>query len=161
MFETSAVVEITDENCVGCQRCVNVCPSDALVMDGRLAVLDQPKCVGCFKCVEACFPYNAISIKRDPNPTKLTVPEDAYEQPSVDELCAKARYSPDAMVCLCTGTTAGEIAAAIVNGIRVPEELTLATGVRAKCGMWCLAGVMRLLDADGVSIDRSAKDYRI
>jgi Fe-S-cluster-containing hydrogenase component 2 len=93
-------VQITDEKCVGCQRCVNVCPSDALAMNGRLAVLDQPKCVSCFKCVEACYPYNAISITADPHPKTLTVPEDDYEQSSVDELCAKARYAPDAMVCL-------------------------------------------------------------
>jgi Fe-S-cluster-containing hydrogenase component 2 len=161
MFKTSAVVAITDEKCVGCQRCVSVCPSDALAMNGRLAVLDEPRCVGCFKCVEACYPYNAISITANPNPTTLTVPEDEYEQPSVDDLCAKARYAPDAMVCLCTGTTAAEIAAAIVDGVHVPEDLALATGVRAKCGMWCLAGVMRLLDAHGVSVERSAKDHRI
>jgi Fe-S-cluster-containing hydrogenase component 2 len=161
VFETSAVVQITDEKCVGCQRCVNVCPSDALAMNGRLAVLDQPKCVGCFKCVEACYPYNAISITADPHPKTLTVPEDDYEQPSVDEHCAKARYAPDAMVCLCTDTTAAEIAAAIIEGVHVPEDLTLATGVRAKCGMWRLAGLMRLLDAHGVSVERSAKDYRI
>ena len=138
MFKTSAVVAITDEKCVGCQRCVSVCPSDALAMSGRLAVLDEPRCVGCFKCVEACYPYNAISITASPNPTTLTIPEDDYEQPSVDDLCAKARYAPDAMVCLCTGTTAAEIAAAIVDGVHVPEDLALATGVRAKCGMWCL-----------------------
>jgi hypothetical protein len=27
--------------------------------------------------------------------------------------------------------------------------------------MWCLAGVMPLLDAHGVSVERSAKDHRI
>ena len=94
MFRTSAVVEITDEKCVGCRRCVNVCPSGALEMDGRLAVLEEPKCVGCFKCVEACGPYEAISIKRDPSPRVLTTPEETYDQPAVDDLCAKARNRP-------------------------------------------------------------------
>lgn len=161
MFETSAIIEITDEKCVGCQRCVNVCPSDALAMSGRLAVLDEPKCVGCFKCVEACHPYDAISIKSNPDPQVLTVPEADYDQPAVDDLCAKARLTPDAIVCICTQTTAAEISAAIVNGVHEPEELCLATGVRAKCGMWCVAPTMRLLQAHGVTIERSPKDQRL
>jgi Fe-S-cluster-containing hydrogenase component 2 len=161
MFQTSAVVEITDEKCVGCRRCVNVCPSGALEMDGRLAVLEEPKCVGCFKCVEACSPYDAISIKRDPNPRVLTTPEASYDQPAVDDLCAKARLAPDAVVCICTQTTAAEVAAAITQGVHEPEELALATGARSKCGMWCMSPIMRLLDAHGVRIERSTKDHRI
>jgi len=161
MFETSAVVAVNDDNCVGCQRCVNVCPSDALAMNGRLAVLDEPKCVGCFKCVEACHPYDAISIKANPEPRVLTVPEADYDQPTVDELCAKARLKPDAVVCICTQTSAAEIAAAIVSGVHDVEELCLATGVRAKCGMWCVAPTMRLLNEHGVTIERSPKDQRL
>jgi Fe-S-cluster-containing hydrogenase component 2 len=161
MFKTSAVIEITDENCVGCKRCVNVCPSDALAMQGRLAVVDQPKCVGCFKCVEACAPYNAISVVADPDPKVLTVPSEQYQQPAVEELCGSARLACDAIVCVCTGTTAAEIAAAIVDGAREPEELTLATGVRSKCGMWCLTPTMRLLNAAGVHLERSDKDHRL
>jgi Fe-S-cluster-containing hydrogenase component 2 len=161
MFQTSAVIEITDENCVGCRRCVNVCPSDALQMHGRLAVLDRPKCVGCFKCVEACYPYNAISVVADPEPRVLTVPEPQYQQPAVDDLCRSARLAPDAIVCICTRTTAAEIAAAVVAGATEPEELTLATGVRSICGMWCLTPTMRLLAAHGVHVERSDKDHRL
>ncbi|CAM3610901.1 4Fe-4S dicluster domain-containing protein [Smaragdicoccus niigatensis] len=161
MFITSAIVAIDDEKCVGCRRCTAVCPSEALSMDGHLAVLTDSKCVGCFKCVEACYPYSAISIKRDPQPRELKVPEADYPQPEVDDLCAKARFAPDAIVCVCTQTTAAEMAAAIVNGVHTPEELTLATGARTKCGMWCLTPTMRLLDAHGVTIDRPAADRRI
>lgn len=161
MFKTSAVVAISDEKCVGCRRCVNVCPSGALEMDGKLAVLDEPKCVGCFKCVEACGPYEAISIAADPNPRVLTTPEDTYDQPAVDDLCAKARLAPQSVVCVCTGTTAAEVAAAITQGVHEPEDLTLATGARSKCGMWCMSPIMRLLDAHGVAVDRSPKDQRI
>jgi Fe-S-cluster-containing hydrogenase component 2 len=158
---TTAIVQINDEACVGCRRCVNVCPSDALEMNGKLAVLTDDKCVGCFKCVEACIPYNAISARRDPNPRELGVPPERLDRPEVRELCAKARFDPEQAICMCTSTTAAEVAAAILDGVREPEELTLATGVRAKCGMWCLAPTMRLLAAHGIEIERSSKDHRI
>lgn len=161
MLETSAVVAINDDNCVGCQRCVNVCPSGALSMNGPLSVVDEPKCVGCFKCVEACQPYNAISIKGSPDPRVLTVPDEAYDHPAVDELCTKARLTPDTVVCICTRTSAAEIAAAILNGVHDVEELCLATGVRAKCGMWCVAPTIRLLHEHGVEIERPAGDRRL
>src|SRR5216117_2107047 len=118
MFTTSAIVQISEEACVGCTRCVNVCPSEALAMEGRLAVLDEPKCVGCFKCLEACIPYNAISIRRDPNPRQLGVPAERWDRPEVTELCAKARFDPQQAICMCTSTTAAEVAAAIVDGDR-------------------------------------------
>lgn len=161
MLETSAVIAVSDEACVGCRQCVSVCPADALSMKGRRAVVDEAACVGCFKCVEACTPFDAISVKRDPNPRVLTVPAEEYPQPEVDELCRQARLSPDARVCVCTGTTAAEIAAAVLAGIQEPEQLTLATGVRSKCGMWCLTPTMRLLEAHGVEVSRPYNDRRI
>jgi bacterioferritin-associated ferredoxin len=130
-------------------------------MSGKLAVLEDSKCVGCFKCVEACIPYNAISVRRDPNPREFGVPQERWERPEVRELCAKARLDSQQAICMCTSTTAAEVAAAIIDGVREPEELTLATGVRAKCGMWCLAPTMRLLAAHGIEIERSTKDHRI
>lgn len=161
MFATTAIVEINDDNCVGCRRCVNVCPADALHMEGKLAVLEAPKCVGCFKCIEACGPYEAISAARDPNPRLLTMPAEQRDESAANELCARARLSPSQDICLCTNTTAGEVAAAIIAGTHEPEELTLQTGVRAKCGMWCISPTMRLLNAAGVELTRSPKDHRL
>jgi Fe-S-cluster-containing hydrogenase component 2 len=161
VLTTTAIVEISDDACVGCTRCVNVCPSDALKMEGRLAVLDEAKCIGCFKCLEACIPYDAIAPRRDPNPRHLGVPRERWDRPEVRELCAKARFDPDQAICMCTSTTAAEVAAAIVDGVEELEALSLATGVRGKCGMWCLAGVTRLLSARGIEIDRPPKDYRV
>jgi Fe-S-cluster-containing hydrogenase component 2 len=160
MYEVTAVVAIHDEKCVGCQRCVNVCPTDALAMQGKLAVLDEPKCVGCFKCVEACVPYDAISIKKAPAPRQLTTPTRPDAEQAVTALCAQARLLPDAVVCVCTRTTAGEVAAALVDGVRAPEGITLATGARAKCWMWCHAPVMRLMQAHGLTLDPDVKDQR-
>lgn len=45
--------------CIGCRRCYKICPSDAISMDGPLAVIDQTKCTHCNKCLEVC-PTHAI-----------------------------------------------------------------------------------------------------
>ena len=161
MFKTSAIVRVTEEACIGCSACYYVCPSEAITMAERRAEVDAARCVGCFKCVEACIPYGAVSIMRDTNPRTLRIPQEELDQPGVLELCRKAQLDPKQWICFCTFTRAGEVAAAILRGIRTPEELTLATGVRAKCGMWCLAPVMRLFKAHGVELERPVNDYRL
>ncbi len=50
--------------CIGCQRCFKICPSQAITMDGPLAVIDPFKCISCNKCKEVC-PTNSISGKND------------------------------------------------------------------------------------------------
>ena len=161
MLSTKPTVEISDEACVGCTRCVKVCPSDALAMNDRLAVVTEDRCVGCFKCIEACIPYDAISVKLDSETKVLSIADELQHADGVEQLCAAARLDPEQAICLCTGTTAREVAASIVAGVGVPEDLTLANGVRARCGMWCVAPVMRLLHEHGIDIDRPAKDIRI
>ncbi len=46
--------------CIGCQRCFKICPSEAITMDGPLAVIDPYKCTHCNKCYEVC-PTHSIS----------------------------------------------------------------------------------------------------
>lgn len=54
-------VKIDTEKCVGCGRCVQVCPQSALsLIDGKSHV-DVSKCIGCFECITVC-PVKAISI---------------------------------------------------------------------------------------------------
>lgn len=56
----AAVIAIDAEKCVGCGKCVSVCPTDALSLaDGR-AKLTQARCKGCRICVSSC-PTGAIS----------------------------------------------------------------------------------------------------
>ncbi len=45
--------------CIGCRKCYNVCPDQAITMDGPLAVIDQDKCTHCGKCEIVC-PTSAI-----------------------------------------------------------------------------------------------------
>ncbi|MBN2780651.1 MAG: DUF362 domain-containing protein [Candidatus Marinimicrobia bacterium] len=49
--------------CILCQKCVQMCKSEALsVKDGKICI-DDRKCIRCFCCHEIC-PVNAIEIKR-------------------------------------------------------------------------------------------------
>lgn len=50
---------VIESKCVGCARCVNVCPYEAITMTNGKAVIDQHKCVGCGQCISSC-PVNAI-----------------------------------------------------------------------------------------------------
>lgn len=161
MFKPTLAIRVIDDACVGCNQCINVCPSGALSLQNKIAVLDEPRCVGCMKCAEQCIPYGAIEIVPNPDGPQLGIPPEERDQEAAAELCADARLAPEQVVCVCTGTTAGEVAAAVVKGITEPEDLAIATGVRALCGWLCVASVTRLLDANGTPVDRPAKDYRI
>ncbi len=45
--------------CIGCSKCFNVCPYEAITMANNLAYIDPVKCRLCRKCVVVC-PTNAI-----------------------------------------------------------------------------------------------------
>ncbi|KAF0130922.1 MAG: electron transport complex RnfABCDGE type B subunit [Bacteroidetes bacterium] len=45
--------------CIGCSKCQQVCPFDAIIMANNLAYIDFEKCKLCRKCVEVC-PTDAI-----------------------------------------------------------------------------------------------------
>lgn len=45
--------------CIGCSKCFQICPFDAITMADNLAYIDAEKCKLCRKCVEVC-PTNAI-----------------------------------------------------------------------------------------------------
>ena len=54
-------VQINDAICVGCGRCVKVCPQGALTLIDKKSHVDVSKCIGCFECITVC-PVKAISI---------------------------------------------------------------------------------------------------
>lgn len=45
--------------CIGCSKCVKVCPKDAITVDNFLAYIHADKCTLCRKCVPVC-PTDAI-----------------------------------------------------------------------------------------------------
>ena len=57
-------VQIDDSLCVGCGRCVKVCPQKALSLVNGKSHVDVSRCIGCFECITVCpvRPNKAISI---------------------------------------------------------------------------------------------------
>lgn len=48
---------IIEENCMGCEECVEACPEDALKMvDGKAFFKFDGECTCCLICLEACEP---------------------------------------------------------------------------------------------------------
>ena len=63
-----------DENiCVGCGRCIDLCPINAIVLamleEKRKAKIDIYRCIGCYRCIQAC-PQGAIKITLPTSPWK-------------------------------------------------------------------------------------------
>lgn len=54
-------VQIDEAVCIGCGRCVKVCPQQALTLIDKKSHVDISKCIGCFECITVC-PVKAISI---------------------------------------------------------------------------------------------------
>jgi electron transfer flavoprotein alpha subunit len=49
------------DGCIGCERCVAVCPAEAITMVNGLAVIDPELCTACEACVSAC-PAGVIAM---------------------------------------------------------------------------------------------------
>lgn len=43
-----------EDRCVGCGNCVDVCPAEAITLEGGKAVTDRKKCTACGECVDYC-----------------------------------------------------------------------------------------------------------
>jgi Fe-S-cluster-containing hydrogenase component 2 len=53
--------QVDEDKCFGCGLCVDVCPVEAISLEGDKAKVDEDKCTECGQCVEEC-PNEAISI---------------------------------------------------------------------------------------------------
>ncbi len=57
-------LQIEEESCIGCSRCMKICPTEAIRIGGGKASIQEHRCIDCGKCYEVC-PAQAISIKDD------------------------------------------------------------------------------------------------
>jgi ferredoxin len=136
-------VRMDKEKCNGDQLCANICPADAISMVDNKAVSDTELCVACFKCIDIC-PHDAvISYDRDVPRIAFVDPEEV-DQEAIRELCVKAEVDQNEVLCWCTQTTAKEVAAAIIKGAKTPEEITVMTGIRSGCLIFCTVAILRM-----------------
>lgn len=161
MINITQVVGVVDANCIGCRQCDQVCPTEAIKTVDRIARVDQDLCTGCNKCIEACGDHGAISREFLDAPRRVMTDEADVDRSQMERICAGALLDPQEPICLCTGTTAGEVAAAILKGGTSPEALSAMTGVRGGCAIWCTGPVIRLLEAASIKVERSPRDWRV
>ena len=45
---------VNEPQCIGCKKCLSVCPQNAIsIIDGK-AIIDKQKCIGCGRCPGSC-----------------------------------------------------------------------------------------------------------
>ncbi len=161
--KTSSVVHVIDEACIGCKQCDQVCPTGAIVTIDRLARVDESICTGCNRCIEACGDHEAIRPRYLQQDARwgLAVPTSPDEQARVSKICQAAYLPVEEVICMCTGTTAGEVATAIIRGANSPEDVAIMTSARGVCSIWCSSPTIRLFEAAGVTLERKPKDWRV
>lgn len=140
------------DKCVGCGTCARICTTLAITMVDRKPQVDLDLCMGCGNCEQRC-PEEAIKMEGMKEPRKVGIEIDNYSE-EICALCRAAKFNPEQIVCICTGTRAGEVAAAILEGCKTPEEIAARTGVRTGCKVLCIEPVIRLLLAADVKLER-------
>ena len=61
-MKRKTVVVIDEARCIGCARCLDACPVDAIVgAQGLMHTVVEPWCIGCDLCLPAC-PVDCIEV---------------------------------------------------------------------------------------------------
>jgi len=56
------IAEVTEEICIGCCRCMKVCPTDAIIGAAKqIHNVIREACTGCSSCIDVC-PTEALSM---------------------------------------------------------------------------------------------------
>ena len=60
----AVIPEITDEECTGCEACVEACIETCIILDGteNIPEIDHERCLKCGKCIHVC-PTGTIAAK--------------------------------------------------------------------------------------------------
>lgn len=76
--KTKTVAFIREAECIGCTKCIQACPVDAILGAAKhMHTVISSECTGCDLCIEPC-PVDCIDIITDPaNPLKESLPVQA------------------------------------------------------------------------------------
>jgi electron transport complex protein RnfB len=70
------VALVVEEDCIGCTKCIQACPVDAIVGAAKLMhTVVEPLCTGCELCVPACPVDCIVLVPAAPTPTPARVSE--------------------------------------------------------------------------------------
>src|SRR5262245_32587025 len=62
MMKRATVALIDESRCIGCARCIDACPVDAIVgAQGLMHTVVEPWCIGCELCLPPC-PVDCIDM---------------------------------------------------------------------------------------------------
>jgi Na+-translocating ferredoxin:NAD+ oxidoreductase RNF subunit RnfB len=70
--------------CIGCSKCEDICPKDAVIMKGNVAYIDPLVCTLCRKCVEVCPTHSIIETNFPPKKIKIPKLEKSEVAPIVN-----------------------------------------------------------------------------
>lgn len=61
MMHSDVKPQVDLEKCIGCEKCLQWCPAEAISMVGEKVQIDYEKCLGCGECIVTC-PEQAMAI---------------------------------------------------------------------------------------------------
>lgn len=69
--------------CIGCGKCVKVCPFEAITLENNLAYIDPAKCKSCRKCEMECPQHAIVAVNFPPRKPKVETP--AADKPAAEK----------------------------------------------------------------------------
>ncbi|MBI2822151.1 MAG: (2Fe-2S)-binding protein [Acidobacteria bacterium] len=163
MRSVTRVAVVDEAKCTACAICVWICPDEAITIEKReekrqriskIAVIDGQECLDCTLCVTRCPEYAITMVKRDA-PLEIGTDVARVSEEAAARICHRAHMYPDQVICYCQRVQAKEVAAAILQGVNTPEDVSRTTGARSGCGTLCVTAILRLLHAAGVDLTKA------
>ena len=151
MKRVTIVSTVDSDVCKGCKICEKVCPVYAVRVVDKTAEVAQADCRGCANCADRC-PFHAITMVKREEPFSIGVDVSKFDQGKIRDICAKAHFNPEQVLCYCVGVRAEEVAAAILDGCDTPDKIASSTGIRTGCTIECIQPILRLLSAAGIPL---------
>lgn len=151
MKRVTLLAQVDPNICTGCKICEKVCPVYAIHVTDKKAKVSEDECRGCANCADRC-PFHTITMVKREKPFTIGVDASKYDRDKINEICMKAHFNPEQVLCYCVGVRAEEVAAAILAGAKTPHEISSMTGIRTGCTIECIQTILRMLTAAGIEL---------
>lgn len=158
MIVREYVPDIDQSACKVCRKCEQICPAGAiaLVKESKKMAVDLGRCIDCQRCLDAC-PNDSITMLPRVQDQALGVDVSQLDHQEIKAICRKIGLAPGEAICACTFITAQELAGAVLQGAKTPEDVCAMTGIRRGCGIYCLVNLFKILEAGGVPEEERAR----